>query len=78
MCRRSIISDVKGRGVFGVVCAERENQGDGRFVRKDVYPKFTSDIPPNWKDIRTEFGYERVVRHSMATVQTLNIHQRTR
>jgi hypothetical protein len=52
MCRGSITSDMKGRG-FGIVCAERENQGDGRFVWKDMYPKFTSDIPLNRKDMRT-------------------------
>ena len=34
-------------------CKEKGDQGDGRFVRKGIYPKFTSDISPNRKDIRT-------------------------
>ena len=32
---------------------EKGDRGDSRFVWKGAYLKFTSDISPNWKDIRT-------------------------
>lgn len=31
-----------------------------------------SDIPPNWKDIQTEFGYTEVIRNSKNIFLTEN------
>ena len=41
-------------GGLKLYCGENEDQRGGRLVWKGVYPKFTSDILPNRKDIRTQ------------------------
>ena len=53
VCRRSSISDLKVGEFLGLYAREGKNHGDDRFVWNGVYPKFTSDIPPNRKDMRT-------------------------
>jgi len=37
--------------------------GEKRSSSIGMYIRSTSDIPPNWNDMRTNFGYERVIRN---------------
>ena len=45
------------RGVF-------DDKGIGVQAKGSIYES-SSDMLPKWKDIRTEFGYERVIRNRL-------------
>jgi hypothetical protein len=46
-----------------------DDKGIGVQAKGSIYES-SSDMFPKWKDICTEFGYERVVRHAMVIVLT--------
>jgi len=40
-----------------------------KFQLKVGISEASSDIPPNWRDMRSEFGYTEVIRHAKGGIK---------